>query len=240
MAQPQQLGGAAGRLDHQLARQLLVETGFCARVGQRLHRQRQIRRGAAHHRRRRVEVGVRKLEDVAEEVEHLPDLGAQLASHAEDAPPHLDRDIRHDPSHGRLREDGLNSLQRGGSEQRYDCVRPLQLLGGGLEHGRLHCQDEDVRALGELGVRADGVPTDLGRQTCRPPGPRVREEHAVDVSSQAAGHRRGHAARPTKPHNHVAQTSRALTGGSGAQPTRGGLFSAPHPRPENRLASITV
>ena len=65
----QQLGGAGGGLDDQLAGQLRVEAGRGAGVGERLDRQRQVGRRAAHHRRRGVEVLVGKLDHVAEQLE---------------------------------------------------------------------------------------------------------------------------------------------------------------------------
>ena len=68
----QQLRRAGGGLDHQLARQLGVEPVGGAGVGDRLDRQRQVGRRAAHHRGRRVEVLVGELDHVPEQLQLRP------------------------------------------------------------------------------------------------------------------------------------------------------------------------
>ena len=62
MVSTQQLGGAHGRLDDQLAGELRVEPIGGPGVGNRLNRQRQIGRRAAHHRSSGVELRVRQVD----------------------------------------------------------------------------------------------------------------------------------------------------------------------------------
>ena len=96
----QQLGGPGRRLHHQLPGQLGVEAVVGAGVGDRLDRQRQVGRRAAHHRGRRVEVLVGDLDHVPEQVQLRPHLGRRPSPATQSTPLRTSTaDVRHHPQH---------------------------------------------------------------------------------------------------------------------------------------------
>ena len=209
MADPQQLGRAGGRLDHQLPCQLLVEARVGAGVGDRFHGERQVGRGAAHHRGRRVELLVGQLDDVPEDLEQLPAPRAPRSPATQSTP----RGPR-PPTFGITRTTSApgKAASTRSSEvapsSETTAFAPGQFGSHFVEARRLHGKHDQIGALGQLGVGVDRLAPELGGELRRAPGPGIGEEHPVDLAGPAARHGGSHAARSTEPDNHGGQPRR--------------------------------
>ena len=224
----QQLGGPGRRLHHQLPRQLRVEPVRSAGIGDRLDRQRQVGRRAAHHRGRRVEVLVGQLDHVPERLQLLPQPPALGGPATQRTPLRTST-----PTFGITRSTsapgkrGRDRLQRRGRRApRRPPSAPCSSGATSLQLRRLHRQHHQVGPLGDLARWRRPLPPSSPASACARPEPRVGEQHPANSPAQPRAIAAAMLPEPTKP---------TIIGG--AYPARGRRLcraSARHPRPGRR------
>ena len=206
VADPEQLGGPGGGLDDQLARQLLVEAGVGAGVGQRFDRERQVGGGAAHHRGRGVEGLVGELDDMAEQPEQLPHLRAPRRRPR--------RGLRAGPRRRRWASPGSRRRPGNAASIRASGVAPSSettvlapsssAATSSSRAGFTASTTTSARSASSAFVSRASPPR-LGGQVSGAPRARVGVEHPVDLVGPARRHCGSHAARSTEADNHDAQ-----------------------------------
>ena len=190
---PQQLGGPGGASRDQLTGELRVEAVLAAGVGERLDRERQVGGRAAHHRRRGVEVALGELDDVAEQLQQreqpvtklvgMPSGGACRARPAAPRPAGSASPGASAPeTPGQTRSSDVAAS----SESSAGAAPPSSAATASSARRLDREDDQDVAALGELGIRAD-APRRRPRRPAPRPGPsRVGEQHRLEPARPAA------------------------------------------------------
>lgn len=147
----QKLRRACGGLHHKPEGELRGEPFSGARGGDRLHRECEIGRGAAHHRGRGVEILISKLDHVSKDLQDPKDLylppGPADADHTATD---LDREIGHHAQDRCIWESGGNPSGRSSGQQRdEDLLARSDFCGHLTQCGRLDRKHDDLGSLGQ-------------------------------------------------------------------------------------------
>ena len=170
MPPAEQLGGPGGRLDDQLASELLVEPGLGAGIGERLDGKRRDRRARIPSPRWRRRTPSRAARPVAQRLQHRPDLGARASRRHRGRPaaPRLPTlgitrttsrlgkaPLRRSPARWR------RAARRSPSRRRARPRTSPSIAG-------FTASTTTSAALGQLTIRPDGLPVEPPRPAPRP------------------------------------------------------------------------